>query len=268
MITEALWPDTFVVDDSVTQCIRDIRRVLQQASEQQLLQTIRGRGYILLGDVSVEAPSPGPAAVSDPTRRDVTSIVTDLQGYTALTENLEPRLLAALLDEYISAMTAIVIEHGGTLVSTHGDALNVLFAGPDCRSDNANDALACAIALDVFAQHFRIRCHHRGIRVGVTRIGINSGQAVVGWFGNPTGSYAAHGETINIASRLEALNKRLGSRICLSESVVQRVPNFSGRVSGALHLRKVNRSIVVYEPDVRKMQARNSAACGSRRGKC
>ena len=78
----------------------------------------------------------------------------------------------------------------------------------------------------------------RGIALGVTRIGVNAGPAIVGNFGGGRFfDYTAYGDTINIAARLEAANKQLGTRICVSASVAAKVKDFRGRPVGDLVLR-------------------------------
>ena len=83
----------------------------------------------------------------------------------------------------------------------------------------------------------------------MTRIGLNSGPALVGNFGGGRFfDYNAHGDTINTAARLEAANKQLGTRICVGGSVVERIPDFRGRPVGHLILRGRREALPAYEP--------------------
>jgi class 3 adenylate cyclase len=92
----------------------------------------------------------------------------------------------------------------GTVVKIVGDALNVLFGAPTDQPDHAARAVACAMALDAFAEDFRVRWCAQGVAVQATRIGINAGSARVGSFGGGRFfDYTAYGDTINIAARLE-----------------------------------------------------------------
>ena len=194
-------------------------------------------------------------------RRDITSMFTDITGFTTLTESLEPGVIAMLLNEYLTGMTEIVFAHGGTLVKIIGDALNVLFGAPADQPDHAARAVACAIALDGFAEAFRGRWRDNevkvgAIRVGPTRIGLNAGLALVGNFGSGRYfDYTAYGDTINIAARLETANKQLGTRICISEHVVARIPDFCGRPAGDLILRGRSETLRTYEPLTRERHA-------------
>jgi len=197
-----------------------------------------------------------------PQRRDITSMFTDIASFTTLAEGLEPGVIGPLLNEYLTGMTEIVFEHGGTLVKIIGDALNVLFGAPADQPDHAARAVACALALDAYAQEFRARWQAKGVAVGITRIGVCSGSALVGSFGGGRFfDYTAYGDTINIAARLEAANKQLGTRICVSGSVVERIPDFRGRPVGNVILRGRHEALPAHEPLTmeRHADARNDA---------
>ncbi len=184
-----------------------------------------------------------------PARRDVTSMFTDIASFTTLAEGLEPHVIGPLLNEYLTGMTGIVFDHGGTLVKIIGDALNVLFGAPADQPDHAARAVACALALDVYAEDFRARWRAQEVAVGITRIGIASGSALVGSFGGGRFfDYTAYGDTINIAARLEAANKQLGTRICVSGSVVERIADFHGRPVGNVILRGRQEALPAFEP--------------------
>jgi adenylate cyclase len=182
-------------------------------------------------------------------RRDVTSMLTDITRFTTLVEGLDPNTIGPLLNEYLTGMTEIVFDHGGTLVKIIGDALNVLFGAPTDQPDHAERAVVCALALDAFAETFRARWLDKGVVVGTTRIGIHAGPALVGNFGGGRFfDYTAYGDTINIAARLEAANKQLGTRICVSGSVVERIADFRGRPVGKVILRGRTEPLMAYEP--------------------
>ena len=182
-------------------------------------------------------------------RRIVTSMFTDIQSFTTLAEGLEPSLVGKLLNEYLVGMTEIVFDHDGTLVKIIGDALYVLFGAPAEQPDHAARAVSCAMALDAYSEAFRGRWRGRGVAVGVTRIGINTGSALVGSFGGGRFfDYTAYGDTINIAARLEAANKQLGTRICVSGSVAEAVADFRGRPVGQVLLRGRSEAIAAFEP--------------------
>src|ERR1700712_1848765 len=155
-------------------------------------------------------------------RREVASLFTDIAGFTTLVESLDPVVLAELLNAYLAEMTAIVFTHEGTVAKIVGDAMHVLFGAPGDQPDHATRAVACSLDLDRVAQAFRAQWQKRGVSLGVTRIGVHAGPAIVGNFGGGRFfDYTAHGDTINTAARLEVANKVLGTRICVSASVAE-----------------------------------------------
>ena len=99
-------------------------------------------------------------------RREIATLFTDIASFTALAETLEPSMLGALLNEYLTGMTDIVFAHDGTVAKIVGDALHVLFGAPGEQPDHADRAVSCALALDEYAQAFRQRCHERELRLG------------------------------------------------------------------------------------------------------
>ena len=102
---------------------------------------------------------------------------------------------------------------------------------------------------DAHAEAFRARWIEKGIAFGKTRIGVNTGAALVGNFGGGRFfDYSAYGDTINVAARLEAANKQLGTRVCVSGSVVECIPDFRGRPVGNVILRGRTEALAAYEP--------------------
>jgi adenylate cyclase len=182
-------------------------------------------------------------------RREIATLFTDIASFTALVETLDPGVLGPLLNEYLTGMTDIVFAHDGTVAKIVGDALHVLFGAPGDQPDHAARAVACALDLDEYAQSFRERCQSRGIVLGVTRIGAHTGAAIVGNFGGGRFfDYTAYGDTVNTAARLETANKQLGTRICVSATLADKVKDFRGRLVGDLVLRGKSEALRVFEP--------------------
>jgi adenylate cyclase len=182
-------------------------------------------------------------------RREVASIFTDIAGFTALVESLDPGMLAELLNDYLGEMTDVVFSHEGTVAKIVGDAIHALFGAPGDQPDHATRAVACALDLDACAEAFRRRWRERGVALGATRVGVHAGPAIVGSFGGVRFfDYTAYGDTINTTSRLESANKQLGTRICVSGSVVARAENFRGRPVGDLMLRGKTEPLRAFEP--------------------
>ena len=182
-------------------------------------------------------------------RREIASLFTDIASFTSLVESMEPSVLGPLLNEYLTGMTDIVFAQDGTVAKIVGDALHVLFGAPGEQPDHADRAVACALALDEYAQSFRELCQQKGIALGVTRIGVHAGSAIVGNFGGGRFfDYTAYGDTINIAARLEAANKQLGTRVCVSAILAAKMKGFQGRPVGDLMLRGRSEALRAFEP--------------------
>ena len=182
-------------------------------------------------------------------RREIATLFTDIAGFTALVETLEPEVLGPLLNDYLVGMTDIVFAHEGAVAKIVGDALHVLFGAPGEQQDHAARAVACALALDEYAQSSRQRWHQKDIPLGLTRIGAHAGSAIVGNFGGGRFfDYTAYGDTINVAARLEAANKQLATRICVSATLAAKAEDFRGRPVGDLMLRGKSEALRAFEP--------------------
>jgi adenylate cyclase len=182
-------------------------------------------------------------------RREIATLFTDIASFTTLVETLEPTVLGPLLNEYLTGMTDIVFAHDGTVAKIVGDALHVLFGAPGEQPDHGARAVTCALDLDEYAQSFRERCHQKGIELGITRIGAHAGSAIVGNFGGARFfDYTAYGDTVNVAARLEAANKNLGTNVCVSATLAEKVKDFHGRPVGDLVLRGKTEAMRAFEP--------------------
>ncbi len=182
-------------------------------------------------------------------RRLATFLFTDLAEFTPLVESTAPDQVVELLNEYLDQVTRIIFEHDGTVMKIIGDALHAIFGAPLDHAEPAARAVACALAIDAFAQEFQAKKNAQGIPLGVTRIGVNSGAAIIGSFGGDNFfDYTAYGDAVNVAARLEGANKLLGTRICVSQTVVDQMPAFEGRPAGMLMLKGKSEALKAYEP--------------------
>ncbi len=182
-------------------------------------------------------------------KREITIIFTDIAGFTDLSERLEAEELGAVLNEYLDAMTTVAMAREGTIDKFIGDAVVVLFGAPEAQADHAERAVACALELDAAARKISARHAARGLDFGMTRIGVHSGEAVVGNFGGANRfDYTAMGDTMNTASRLEGANKYLGTHVCVSAETAARCPGRSFRPIGTVVLVGKEEGIEVLEP--------------------
>jgi adenylate cyclase len=186
---------------------------------------------------------------TDANRRDVAAMFTDVTGFTSMVEGIAPDTLRTLLNEYVAGMTEIVFSYEGTVTKIMGDGMHILFNAPGDQPDYATRAVACAHDLDGWALDFRERWRAKGVNFGVTRIGVHAGPVLVGNFGGSRFfDYTAYGDTINTAARLEAANKFLGTRTCVSSVVAEAAQDFHGRPIGDLVLRGRCEPLRAYEP--------------------
>src|SRR4051812_32344198 len=115
----------------------------------------------------------GDASALAGNRREIATLFTDIAGFTALVETLEPDVLSALLGEYLTGMTEIVFARDGTVAKIIGDAIHVLFGAPADQPDAAARAIDCALALDEWSENLRRVWRDKGVPLGATRIGVH-----------------------------------------------------------------------------------------------
>ncbi|WP_425314178.1 CHASE2 domain-containing protein [Shinella curvata] len=148
--------------------------------------------------------------------RQVTALFTDIEGFSALSQKIGPHDLVRLLDIYFSEVNALVAHHGGMVDKVVGDAVHALFNAPDDLDRHVDKALACADEIRTLTEEMRRRPAFLEKDFGRTRLGIETGMAVLGEVG--TGGkldYTAHGDAVNLAARLQDANKFLGTQICI-----------------------------------------------------
>jgi len=182
-------------------------------------------------------------------QREVTALFTDLEGFTAMTHRADPAILVATLDSYFEGMANIIVAHGGTIDKIVGDGLHALFNAPYDLENHPGRAIECAIALRSWAEFFRCRPEVATIGFGRTRIGIETGLAIVGDVGvHAKLDYTAHGDAVNVAARLERANKGLGSSICIGPVAASRWNQFLLRPLGKVTIRGHDDPMAVFEP--------------------
>jgi adenylate cyclase len=197
-------------------------------------------------------------------RRQATFLFTDLADFTPLVESMKSDVIVELLNAYLDGVTGIIFSQGGTVTKIVGDAVHAIFGAPVDHPDHAAQAVSCALAIDNFAAAFQAEQNAKDIPLGVTRIGVNSGPAIIGNFGGAHFfDYTAYGDVVNIAARLERANKTVGTHICVGEEVVAQIAGFSGRPIGTLLLKGKSRALRCFEP-LTDEQAASPATAGYR----
>lgn len=157
-------------------------------------------------------------------QREISILFSDIRGFTTVSESLTPPELVKLLNEYLSPMTRIVLNEKGTLDKFIGDAVMAIFNAPLDLPDHANHACNTAVRMIEELKVLNTNFESRGMcRIDIG-VGINTGAAIVGNMGADIRfDYTAIGDAVNLASRLEGLNKYYGTHILVSEDTHNKV---------------------------------------------
>ncbi|MCK1281622.1 adenylate/guanylate cyclase domain-containing protein [Bradyrhizobium sp. 61] len=182
--------------------------------------------------------------------RNVTMFFSDLSGFSSIAETMTPGELVTLMNEYLSAMTDIIESHGGYVDKYIGDSIVAMFGAPADDPAHARNAV-----------HAALKCHEKLAELNASnpafaghglshRIGLNSGEAVVGNIGSRRRfNYTVMSDTVNVASRLEGANKYYGTAIMASETTMaQTGDTFAWRELDAIRVLGRGEAIKVFEP--------------------
>jgi adenylate cyclase len=162
------------------------------------------------------------------TKRHMSAIFTDVQGFSTISEQLDPESLVSLLNRYLTFMSDAILEEKGTIDKYEGDAIIAFFGAPMPLEDHALRACTSAIAIRQIEKGLNIKIMEEKLspKPLYTRIGINTGSMVAGNMG--TGSkmnYTIMGNAVNLAARLEGVNKQYGTWILASQSTAEEAGN-------------------------------------------
>lgn len=176
-------------------------------------------------------------------------LFSDLEGFTKLSHQLEPKMVATLLNDYLDRLSAAVLEHGGVIDKYVGDAVVAFWGAPIARPDDAAKAARAGYALWQAGEDFRNSVDPSLPKIGKTRVGLHYGEAVVGNFGGERRiQYTALGDAMNTAARLESANKSLDSTIMASREFAERSGLDWWRPMGRVVLRGRRMPVDLYEP--------------------
>jgi adenylate cyclase len=146
----------------------------------------------------------------------VTILMSDLRGFTSLSERIGPEQMVQLLNRYLGCMTEVIIAHRGTIIEFLGDAILVVFGAPLRNVDDPERAVRCAIAMQRAMLDFNAQSVADGIPALEMGIAVNTGKVVAGNIGSESHvKYGVVGEPVNLTARLESLN--LGGQVLLSQ---------------------------------------------------
>jgi adenylate cyclase len=150
-------------------------------------------------------------------RRKVTLLMSDLRGFTSLSEHLQPEQVVTILNRHLSTMVDVILQYHGTIDEFIGDAIFVIFGAPIQRQDDAQRAVSCAIAMQLAMASVNEQNTHDGLPTVEMGIGIHTGEVVVGNIGSEKrAKYGVVGRHVNLTARIESCT--VGSQILISEA--------------------------------------------------
>ena len=158
-------------------------------------------------------------------RKEITLLFGDVAGFTSLSERESPELILSLLQTHLKDMAEVIFKHEGTLDKYIGDGIMAFWNAPEEQADHAGRAVSAAIEMLERVAEKNVSRRERGEPEMVLRIGLHTGEAIVGNIGSELFfDYTAIGDCVNTASRLEGANKVFGTCLLLSEEVQRRLP--------------------------------------------
>ncbi len=221
---------------------RSFNRMVEGLRESEVIRETLGR--FVPADVARALLTEGGELA--PEQAEATVLFCDLESFTSLTETLGPEGIVLLLNEYFESMVAILERHRGVVTQFQGDAILATFNVP--LEDPEHPANALCAAIEMQAETARRRFAGRRL---ANRIGVNTGPLVAGAVGAKGRlSYTVHGDAVNLAARLEALNKELGTRILVSHTTASAAEGFSFCPMGEVSVRGQSDRVAVYTLDV------------------
>ncbi len=194
-----------------------------------------------------------------PRKMTVSVLFSDIKGFTAISETLDPEMHIQWLNTYMEAMTEIIIKHGGIVDDYAGDGIKANFGVPFPRENEAEiardavNAVTCAIAMGEEVERLNPIWHNQGLPNAGTRIGIYTGSIIAGALGSSQRmKYTTVGDIVNIAARLESYDKNFAKnnpwRILIGETTLGCLNGqFNTKMIGEADLKGKNKKIKIYQ---------------------
>ena len=224
--------------------------ILSYATEGRQKAFIKNAFRFYLGEEVIDQILADPSRLTlGGEKRELTVFFSDIEKFSGFSERLDPTVLIALLNDYLSDMSAIITEEGGYLDKYIGDAIVAFWNAPVAQPDHAARACRAAVRCQRKLEERRAEFEQKTGVVLRARIGLNTGEAIVGNMGSRERfNYTILGDAANLASRLEGANKAFGTYLMVSENTWQRAGgNWAGRELARLRVVGRQTPVRVYE---------------------
>ena len=174
-------------------------------------------------------------------------MMSDIRGFTTLSERLQPAQVVTLINRYLGAMTDIIMAHQGTIDEFIGDAILAVFGAPQRRDDDADRAARCALAMQAAMDGINAQNRAEGLPEIQTGIALNTGDVIAGNIGSERRSkYGFVGHPMNVTSRIEDVTA--GAEILAADSTVQSLQeSFRMGQSRTISVKGIDETILVHQ---------------------
>lgn len=249
------WWVSFMAPETATVFALVSAIIFNYATEGRQKRFIRGAFKQYLSEDVIEQLVKHPEQLALGGEQRILSIFfSDLQGFTGISEGLNPQQLTALLNDYLTAMTDIIQGEGGTVDKYEGDAIIAFWNAPLAQDDHAARAVRTAMRCQAKLAEMRLELHKRMGKDLFMRIGLNTGPVVVGNMGSHNRfNYTILGDAANLASRLEGVNKQFGTYTIISETTYSAMEKiFPVRELGRVAVVGRKAPVRIFEPMTRE----------------
>jgi adenylate cyclase len=179
-------------------------------------------------------------------KRKITVVMSDLRGFSAISERLPPEQVVRLLNLYLEAMTEIITQYGGLINQVIGDGMVIFFGALNQKPDDAERGVACAIAMQLGMETVNQRNQSLGLPTIEMGIGINTGEVIVGNIGSlKHAQFTAIGRDVNLAARIESSS--VGGQVLVSQILLDEVPHLLIRRRIKTSMKGMQSPVIFYE---------------------
>jgi adenylate cyclase len=229
--------------------LREVFMFIRSENEKQFIR--KAFSTYVSGDVVKEIIANPALLRLGGVKRHISAVFTDIQGFSTVSEKLEPEELVRLLNRYLTAMSDVILAEKGTIDKYEGDAIIAFFGAPLACDDHALRACVSALAMKRIEYELNTAILRDNLSPAplLTRIGINTGSMVAGNMGTENKmNYTIMGNAVNLAARLEGVNKQYGTWILASEDTIRETGNLLlARKLDRVRVVGINKPVRLYE---------------------